>query len=166
MWTAGQSPFSERLAHHTACRRFSHLPKCITCQDLPTRPKVRYSTPVKHEEEVTVFYEAEPMRDHDDCHSSTKLSECLSNQTLRSTIEGTCGLIQNEHTGSTGEGPGDGQSLSLAARQGGTTLSDFRRVQIGHRHHILVKMSRPRRSLDPLWRHSSKKRNIVCNRSL
>ena len=156
MRTAGRSPFSERLAHHIARRRFSDLPKCVACQNLPTRPEVRYSTLVEHEEEVTVFYKAEARRDHDDCHSSTKLNEGLSNQTLRSTIEGTCRLVQNEHTGSTSEGPGDGQSLSLAPRQGGTTLSDFRFVQIGHRHHILVKMSRPRRSLNLPWRHASK----------
>ena len=82
MRTAGQSPFSERLAHHTAGRRFSHLPKCLACQDFPTSPEIRYSTIVEHEKEVTVLYEPQPMRDHDNRHSSTKLGEGLSNQTL------------------------------------------------------------------------------------
>jgi len=163
---SGQSAFSERRAHHTAGCRFSDLPKCVACQDLPARPEVRYSTLVKHEEEVTVFYEPEPMRDHDDCHSSTKLSEGLSNQTLRSTIEGTCGLIQNEHPRSTREGTSDRQSLSLTPGQSGTAFSDSRRVEIWHPHHILVKMSRPRRSLNLLGRHTSKEWNIKCNRCL
>jgi hypothetical protein len=146
----------EQLARHIAGHRFSNFSKRATSQNLPTRPKVRYSTIVEHEEEITVFDEAEPMRDHDDRHSSTKLSEGLSNQTLRSPIEGTCWLVQDEHTRSTSKSPGDGQSLSLTPRQGGTTLSDCCLVQIGHRDHILVKMSRSRRSLNSLWMHTSK----------
>jgi hypothetical protein len=142
------------------------LSKCIACQNLTSRPIIRHSTLVEHEEEVTVFDEAQTMRDHDDCHSSAKLVEGLSDQTLGSTIEGTCRLIQNKHARSPSDSPGDRQSLSLASRQGGTALSDRRLVQIGHRRHILMKVSRPRRSLNLFWGQASKEGDIERNGSL
>ena len=82
--------------------RVGNFLKCGASGNFFPGTKVRFSTVLQHEEKVAILDQSEPMGDNNTGHRPAKFGKRLSNQTLRSNIDGTCRLIHDEESRCTG----------------------------------------------------------------
>ena len=107
---------------------------------------LHHGTAVHQDNEIGGSDGREPVGDEEDCAAAEGFKQVDADLALGAGIEGTGGLIEDEHRRVLKYRPGQGQPLALAARESSAALTNIGVVALGHRHDELMGAGNLRRT--------------------